>query len=63
MYRCKQCGHPLDSDFVRLDAGLRLATGERVAHDVNLHKASCFGDYMTAHYPWLVQTRDRTRID
>jgi hypothetical protein len=58
-----KCGRPIgETEFIRLDAGVRISTGEVVAHDVNLHRDGCYGVWMQHHYPWTVQTRERTRL-
>lgn len=63
--RCKQCRKEIVGEYVRIDAGTRLTTGEVIRADVNLHPVDCYGPYMLAHYPWLTttHTRDRTRVD
>ena len=62
--RCKHCRKEIVGEYVRLDAGTRLTTGDMIRADVNLH-GDCYGPWMLAHYPWLTTThsRDRHRVD
>lgn len=62
--RCKHCKREIVGEYVRLENGSVLSTGEVIRADTNLH-GECYGPWMLAHYPWLATsyTRDRTLVD
>lgn len=57
--RCTHCKREIhrDEGFDRLDAGVILSDGTRIAHDVNLHDSPCAGLWWATHYPWLVSVK------